>query len=260
MYKQIAAALLSCITFSSFAYTIGQQLTITNNTDTAMQIDIDAVNNQAAVSRAIPAHATIELYTENGDNSGWLYQLAIAPFKITDTTNKTEYVKGNLEFYVGGTYRRKHSFLNSVTAGKGLQLTTNYTCAVADDGYVRQNKIILNGTPTPVIKFENNPKQCVGIHSSTLVRKEENIYDYTIHCSDRSPYFPGWVYHTHKDDTGKVDEMYFWWQAARPGITTKVTGKFANDLYHDNPIALKKFKKLLDQKIGDDQYCKSLSL
>src|SRR5262245_7976242 len=119
--KLLSLLFLTCINISAYAYIIGTNVSITNNTNIPLTIHINAINLQPSITQILPAHKTSVVYLENGDDSGWLYQAAATPFEITSTDNKT-YVKGRMIFYVGGSLWRKYSFPDAITYADGLHI------------------------------------------------------------------------------------------------------------------------------------------
>lgn len=256
MLKRLSATfILSCIALPSFAYTIGQQLTVTNNTDKDLQIDISKIHRQAAVSQFIPAHNTVTLYTENGDNSGFLNELAIAPFTITDATALTpSYVTGNINFFVGVLHR--YSYLNSVSAGEGINLDIKYSCEGGKLGRVFQNTIILNGTPSaeaPKLNISN--KSCVGLKQSEL---NEGFNRYSAFCFDesKSHYYRTGCVLTGVNKNGQATEAVCNW-AGKDKVDVTLKGKAAAEVTSTvpnnkiSPETINELKTLMDVKIGN---------
>lgn len=255
MLKQtLISLLISAVTASSFAYTIGQELTVTNNTEKTLQLRINKVNNQPEVTRIIPAYSTIVVYTENGDNSGYLYQYATAPFLIS---NESAYslVRGNIAFYVGGTYRRKFSFLNALSAAKGVSLSTNYSCAMGDDGTVFQNKIVISGTPLAPAVQVKDLRQCTGLISSSLDATHKY---YTANCStQRNKTFYRNFCKTYFGGDDLVKEVKCTWILSLAEMESVFfKGKIADDFYRnkvgEDTILL--MKEVLDKELGS-KYC-----
>lgn len=175
------ALLWTCVLPASYAYVIGANLTIENQTDVPMKILVIPPHQQSPVYKNLPIHEATTIYVENGDHTGWLYQASVAPFSITDAAGKTEYVNGRVAYYVGGTLWSKYSFLDSVTAGKGTMLDTIYSCDNGGDGIVFENKIIVSGQPDkPAAANPNHAAvRCAGVKASVLDHDQ-----YSVKCSD----------------------------------------------------------------------------
>src|SRR5437868_13183459 len=148
MFKKIQLGLIiSCFSISSYAYVIGTNFTIENNTATPMVMTVEQPNGQAENTIHIPAHDTSKVYLQNGDNRGLLYQTSAAPFKIKEEGASDKIlVNGRVVYYVGASLVNKYSFLNSVTAAENLKVDTIYSCQNGGYGSTFENKLVINGS------------------------------------------------------------------------------------------------------------------
>lgn len=250
--KMLCSLLLMCMTSPVLSYTIGQLLTIENRTSKNLQLTIDAVNHQASIWQFIPAGSMRKIYTENGDNSGLLSQVARAPFKISDPDNHKDYIIGDIIFLVGGGYYDKHSFLDHVLSSKGVKLDLTYSCKNGGNGTVFQNKIVITGTPIHhMINIKEDKIDCKGLKTSTL---EKNL-TYKVTCSDHSQ-FEFNLYQCTRSAHGSQVECY--WKSMRNVLVQSMILKedSAKEVI-DNNISKKTIKKIkddLDKETGNE-YC-----
>lgn len=167
MYKKITLAILfSCFSFSSYAYTIGANLTVENKTDVALEMIVNQPNHQKQKIIKLPAHATIHDYMENGENdTGWLYQYDNATFTIE--ANGKIYAQGQIVYYVGGAYWRKFTFLDSISTADGIKIDTNYTCKNGGNNTLN-NSFVIEGTPDKTIAIAKLPEKplCKGLKTA----------------------------------------------------------------------------------------------
>jgi len=172
-----------CVSLPSYAYVIGANLTIENQTDVPMQLVVNPPNGQNSILTSLPAHQATVVYVENGDHSGRLYHASVAPFSIKDISGKTEYVNGRVAYYVGAGFWSKYSFLDSVAAGKGISIDQTYSCANGGSGIAFENDLMLSGEPGA--PAPPNPDRgmvrCQGLKASKLDHNNEH---YFINCSD----------------------------------------------------------------------------
>lgn len=140
---------------ASYAYVIGSDLIVENTTSTPLSITIEQPNAQPFIVKDIPANQTVTIYLENGDSSGWLYQAETAQFSIQDAHSHIEQINGRVAFYIGASYARKYSFIDSLQANKSIQLQKSYSCNPQSNGYVFKNKIRIGGmvsdNPAPIL-------------------------------------------------------------------------------------------------------------
>lgn len=182
MVKQLQfATLISCISISSYAYVIGTNFTVTNNTDTLMTMEIKPPKGQDPIHQKLPAHHATTIYLENGDHTGLFYQPSAATFTVK--ANDKLYAQGRIAFYVGASLWRKYSFLDSISSADNIKIEPTYSCWNGGNNTLN-NAITISGTATSELQpatFSNNI-QCQGFKSS---RKEENT-DYVITCMDNN--------------------------------------------------------------------------
>lgn len=169
------------VSLPSYAYVIGANLTVENETDVPMEIIVQQPNGQNYPVKNIPPHQTTTIYTENGDQTGLLYHTLVAPFSIKDAAQKTEYVNGRVAYYVGTAYWSKYSFLDSVAAGEGISVAQTYSCENGGTGIIFENKIRLSGAPRDPAPANPGPDhvRCEGVKES-----EVNNDQYFLKCSD----------------------------------------------------------------------------
>jgi hypothetical protein len=207
MFKKIPLAIfISCISASSFAYQIGTNLTVENNTDVPMLLSVELPKGQAGMTQQIPAHKISQIYMTNGDHTGLLNQTSTAPFKITGAEDQKMYVQGRVVYYVGRTVWNKYIFLNSISVADGLQVDPVYTCKNGGNGNVFENKLVIDGVPGKELVATEFPieKVCQGLKSSTL---DQSAVNYAPVCfdgekityvqKDVSSHYDGGHYHTH---------------------------------------------------------------
>jgi len=254
MLKKIQLTLLIFFTTtSSYAYEIGANLTIENKTNTPMIIAIDNPNGQAPTTSPIPAHKTSLIYLKNGDNSGWLYQKAIAPFIIKDATeNNKIYIKGRLVYYVGNAAWVKHSFLNAVTASDDLTVDVHYTCKNGGYSAVLDNQIIISGTPQNALSDKPFPTDlfCRGLKSSTL-RGSQNDF-YTPICFDNDHTRSSSIFWRKKSEN--IEDGQNLWEHVY------TNGEEYYHLLSVNPVEnVDLFQAALNRQVGDP-YCETFYL
>ena len=185
MFKKIYVALfISCISATSYAYVVGANLTVENKTDVPMVIVIDQPNGQAKDILQLPPHKSNQIYMQNGDNSGMLYQTSTAPFTIRETdANGKVYAQGRIAYYVGASMWNKYSFIDAVTAADNLKIDASYSCKNGGYNTTFENKIVIDGTPGNEMQARNFPSKasCQGFKASGI--RENNQY-YTAVCVD----------------------------------------------------------------------------
>lgn len=268
MFKHLSIVfLVSCVTLPTFAYTIGQQLTVVNNSNKDMQIYIARVNRQAPVSQFIKAHDKITIYTENGDNSGLLNQLSVAPFTIRHAFGDIEYATGNINFYVGSWYR--YSYLSAVKAKEGASIQTKYSCEGGNRGVVFQNTIILDGHPSGMEAAAawqgTYDGSCVGLKSSALNKTYTN---YVAACSDgitKQFFYRDSCSLTGVDKNGQTIEAVCSWVNNTKITKVILKGTAAAEVTStvpNNKISFKtlKFLKELMDKTAGDPSCSGFSV
>lgn len=176
--------LLTCITPVAFAYQVNTDFMITNNTNTAMMLEMVQPNGQPATSTTLPAHKQTIIELTNGDNSGKLYQKSSAPFKIkTSNANPVTLVNGRIVYYVGTGADDNHSFLNAVTYSPGLTVDIAYTCRNGEMNKIFKNIMIIDGStekPLTIKKFPSD-LSCQGLKSSEY---NAAAHQYTPTCFD----------------------------------------------------------------------------
>jgi hypothetical protein len=176
--------LLMCFSVPSYAYTIGANLVIVNNTNVAMNLQVSHPNGQGNTSYPIPANETTTVYMENGDKTIWLYQSSIATFSLNDQVTQTEYVNGRVAYYVGASLWTLYSFLDSVSSGPGITVDQTFSCAAAN---TFENRLVINGTPSDAAPMNPNPNviHCAGLKNSQLINNPQG-QTYQITCSDNT--------------------------------------------------------------------------
>jgi len=186
MIKITPLLLLSicCSSASSWAYNIETNLGIENKTNVSMVMIIDPANGQKQITEQLPPHSNKVIHIESGDNSWKLYQTAIASFKMKGKNNDKLYIQGQVVNYVWGSEFRTYSYLNAITAAKGLSVNPTYSCNMNDqwNRIFDKNKFVIDGTPDKELQATDLPKEasCKGLISSRL--SDSNIY--TVTCSD----------------------------------------------------------------------------
>lgn len=182
--KAILTTFAVCLSTASYAYIIGTNLTIDNKTNEAITIEITLPKNQTPIIQTIPALKSSIVYLENGDNTGLLYQSSTAPFNIK--SKDKIYVKGRIGFYVGASAWNKYSYLDSVSAAKGITANAVYSCANGGNNTL-ENKIVISGTPdnASITTEFSQDTSCKGLQSSRL--ENTNGYEnssYSVVCSN----------------------------------------------------------------------------
>lgn len=174
--KLLLATLITCISATSYAYTIGANLTVENKTDANMEMIVEQPNHQQQKIIQLPAHTTIHDYMENGDTTGWLYQPSAATFTIK--SNGKVYAQGRIAYYVGGSLGNKYTFLDAINTANGITIDPTYSCLNGGNNTL-ENSFIINGTPgSTALSVQQFPDKisCRGLKSSS--------YDsnYTLTC------------------------------------------------------------------------------
>lgn len=181
----IPALLLMYFCIPAYAYIVGADFVIVNNTDVEMTLLVFQPHGQGTLPpKLIPAHETTRIYMENGDTTYWLYQTSVASFHLKDAVTQTEYVNGRIAYHIGGGYWDKYSFLDAVEAGEGITLDKSYSCGQKSS---YENKIVLNGTPKGAAPTNStrNFVHCEGLKSTKLDADARGQY-YKITCSDNA--------------------------------------------------------------------------
>jgi hypothetical protein len=185
MLKKILPALLILLfSLPTYAYTVGADFVIVNNTDTNMNLIVSQPNGQGHIVKPIPAHETTRMFMENGDKTIWLYQASIAPFSIRDATTQIEYVNGRIAYYIYQTMWAKYSFLDSVQTGNGIIVDKSFACG---ESSTFENRIVLNGTPGGAAPMNPNHDyiHCEGLKATKLDTDIRGQF-YKITCSDNA--------------------------------------------------------------------------
>lgn len=170
---------------SAYAYVIDQNLTIENKTNLPLYFEAQPPKGQANVTKYIHPHETVEIAVSNGDHTGWLYQPSTATFTIKDAGSSVEYIRGRIAFYIGSAVWNKWSFLDSVSAGAGVNLDQTYSCKNGGNNYVFPHKLVIDGNPEGAAPGQTYTDQirCEGLQSGSL-RNAGHYYDVT--CHDKS--------------------------------------------------------------------------
>lgn len=177
--------LISAFFHSAYAYVIEQNLTIENKTNLPLYFEAQPPKGQGNVNKYIKPHETVEIPISNGDHTGWLYTPSTATFTIKDAGSSVEYIRGRIAFYVGGAVWNKYSFLDSVSAGTGVNLDQTYSCQNGGNNYVFPHKLIIDGNPEGAapIQAYTDTIRCNGLQSGSF-RNYGRYYDAT--CHDKS--------------------------------------------------------------------------
>lgn len=183
MFRQLQlATLLTCVSITSYAYTIDANLTVENKTDVALEMIVDQPNHQEQKIIKLPAHTTIHEHMENGDTyTGWLFQYANAPFTIK--ANDKIYAHGQIVYYLGGAVWRKFTFLDSITTAEGIKIDPTYTCKNGGNTTLA-NSFVIEGATDKSLSIKPLPQypKCQGLKISE--RDKTHLYHPT--CSDGS--------------------------------------------------------------------------
>lgn len=173
------------LTCPAYAYIIGSTLKIQNDTDQSLTLHITQPNEGAPLLEMIPAHEVREVYMENGDYTGWLYQESVASFVLENTDSQVEYVRGRVAYYVGGAFWVKYSFLDSVVADESTQIKQIYSCKNGGNGYIFPNTLVISGAPQKGAPSREMPStiRCDGLEKGEL---NEDKTKYTATCTDQS--------------------------------------------------------------------------
>lgn len=182
MFKKIQLAVfIACCNASSYAYVIDTHFTVENKTDVPMVITVDQPNGQTSNLLHIPAHESTQVYMQNGDNSGLLYQTSTSPFTIK--ANGKLYLQGRVAYYVGASVWNKYSFLDAISAADGVKVDPSYSCKNGGYNPTFENKIVIDGTPHDELPVKEFPSKvsCQGLKFSSLQDEDRH---YTPTCFD----------------------------------------------------------------------------
>lgn len=180
MFKKIPAIVfISCISASSYAYTILSNLTIENKTNIPMEMIVHMPDGNPKSIKILPNNKrNLDLSID-----GWkLYTTYNAPFTIkSDNAENKLYAQGRVDYYVHAWPTQKYNFFDSISTAEGVSIDSTYSCFV--DNKTFQNKIVINGTPNnAMVAKEFTPEtHCRGLKSSTL---SDNHQQYTPICTN----------------------------------------------------------------------------
>jgi len=254
MFKKIKMAIfISCISASSYAYVINADLSIENKTNTPFIMTMQQPNGQDAVTLNIPAHATIPFSTSNGDNSGWLYQTTVSPFKLIGAEDNKVHAQGRIAFYVGASTWNRYSFMDGISSSDGFTIDPFYSCKNGSDYTTFKNKLIIDNNGNNASQLTEFPRvvTCQGLKSSVLSNHNQLYYP-TCFDGEKPPlfwrYFDGEICKRSRYGRHSHEECYLVF-----GYTNG-TDDYAVE-HTEDPVAL---RAALDRRVGN-RYCETWS-
>ena len=163
IFVALNTLLISLLPLSTYAYIIGSDLIIDNQTEKNLVVTIPQPDSRYPIQKEIPAKKEVTIYLENGDSTGLLYQAKTKPFSIKEAGTEIEQVNGRIAFYVGASVWNKYSFLDSVLSSPSIQVTQYYSCDNGGSDNKFQNKLVISGNPdgaSAPVKLDNNYIDC----------------------------------------------------------------------------------------------------